>query len=283
MLDLIRGVRRVLPVALAALWTIGCGDAALKENSLGSITDIVSAVATADGVFSAVLVTGNRPASDPAGPTLTVTGVPTAINGGSLRATLTSPTPFTRAIVSLSNHDDYYQVDLGAPVTTVDLVITISQDAPEATLALSYGAAPASGPFGNPLNQTINMIRVGTGDVQVSVAWDAPTDVDLHVFDPDSEEVYFANTTSASGGTLDLDSNAACSIDNINNENITWPVGGAPSGNYSVSLVYWSSCSQPQSNYTVTIFVRGQPAQTFSGTLVTANSSLRVPIGTFTK
>ena len=282
MLDLIRGVRRVAPIALAALWTIGCGDAALKENSLGSITDIVTAVTTADGLVSGVLVVGDRPASDPAGPTLTVTGVPTAINGGSLRATLTSATPFTTAIVSLSNHDDYYQVSLGAPVTSVDLVITISQDAPQATLAMSY-AASSGGPFGNLLNQTINMIRVGAGDVQVSVAWDAPTDVDLHVFDPDSEEIYFANTTSASGGTLDLDSNAACSIDNINNENITWPIGGAPTGNYSVSLVYWSACSQPQSNYTVTIFVRGQPAQTFSGTLVTANSSLRVPIGTFTR
>lgn len=283
MLDLNRGVRRVVAVVLAALWTVGCGDAALKETNLGSITDVVTAVATSDGTISAALIPGDRPASDPSGPTLAVTGVPTAINGGSLRANLTSATPFTRAIVALANHDDYYQVDLGAPVTAVDLVITISQDAPQATLALSYAAAPASGPFGTVLNQSINMIRVGSGDVQVSVAWDAPTDVDLHVFDPDSEEIYFANTTSASGGTLDLDSNAACSIDNINNENITWPVGGAPSGNYSVSLVYWSSCTQPQSNYTVTIFVRGQPAQTFSGTLVTANSSLRIPIGTFAK
>jgi hypothetical protein len=281
--DLIRGVRRGTPVLLAVLWTIGCGDAALKENSLGSITTVVTGVTTANGALSAVLVPGDRPPSDPAGPTLAVTGVPTAINGGSLRANLSSPTPFSRAIVTLSNHDDYYQIDLGAPVNSVDLVITISQDAPQASLALSYGAAPATGPFGDLLSQTINMIRVGAGDVQVSVAWDAPTDVDLHVFDPDSEEIYFANTTSASGGTLDLDSNAACSIDNINNENITWPIGGAPAGNYSVSLVYWSACSQPQSNYTVTIFVRGQPAQTFSGTLVTANSSLRIPIGTFTK
>jgi uncharacterized protein YfaP (DUF2135 family) len=162
-------------------------------------------------------------------------------------------------------------------------VITLSQDAPQATLGMMYGAAPAAGPFGNMLSQNINMIRVGAGDVQVSVAWDAPTDVDLHVFDPDSEEIYFANTTSASGGTLDLDSNAACSIDNINNENITWPIGGAPTGNYSVSLVYWSACSQAQTNYTVTIFVRGQTAQTFSGTLVTANASTRIPIGTFSR
>lgn len=283
MRDLIRGARRLVPATVAALWTIGCGDAALKEVSLGSITDIVTAVATADGTVTASLVAGDLPASDPSGPTLVVTGVPTAINGGSLRVTLTSATAFSRAIVSLQNHEDYYLVTLPGPVTTADLVITMSQDAPQATLGLVYGASGASGPYGDRLIQSINLIQVGAGDVQVSVAWDAPTDVDLHVTDPSNEEIYFANTTSASGGTLDLDSNAACSIDNINNENITWPINGAPSGTYSVDLVYYSACSQAQTNYTVTIFVRGQSAQTFSGTLVTPSTSLRIPIGSFIK
>jgi hypothetical protein len=262
---------------------MGCGDAGLKETTLGSITNIVTAVATADGAVTATVVPGDRPASDPSGPTLVVTGVPTAINGGSLRVTLTSVTPFTRAIVSLHNHEDYYLVTLPGPAFTADLVITLSQDAPQATLGLVYAASAASGPYGNLLTQNVNMIRVGAGDVQVSVAWDAPTDVDLHVTDPADEEIYFANTTSASGGTLDLDSNAACSIDNINNENITWPVNGAPAGSYSVDLVYYSACSQAQTNYTVTIFVRDQPTQTFSGTLVSPSTSIRIPIGTFTR
>ena len=283
MLDLIRGARRLVPATFAALWTLGCGDAALKETNLGSISDVITAVATADGNVTATLVPGDRPASDPSGPTLVVTGVPTAINGGSLRASLTSVTAFTRAIVSLHNHEDYYLVTLPGPAFTADLVVTLSQDAPQASLGLVYAAAPASGPFGTLLTQNINMIRVGSGDVQVSVAWDAPTDVDLHVTDPANEEIYFANTTSASGGELDLDSNAACTIDNINNENIVWPVGGAPTGSYSVDLVYWSACSQPQSNYTVTIFVQGQATQTFSGTLVTANANTKIPIGTFTR
>jgi len=282
-LDLIRGARRFVPMAFATVWMLGCGDAAIKETNLGSISEIITAVGTADGSVSATLVPGDRPASDVNGPTLTVTGVPTAINGGSLRASLTSATAFSRAIVSLHNHEDYYLVTLPAPVFAVDLVVTLSQDAPQATLGLAYGAAPASGPFGTLLTQNINMIRVGSGDVQVSVAWDAPTDVDLHVTDPASEEIYFANTTSASGGELDLDSNAACSIDNINNENIVWPVGGAPSGSYSVDLVYYSACTQPQTNYTVTIFVRGQTPQTFSGTLVTASTSIKIPIGNFTR
>lgn len=281
-LDLYRGTARLLPAALVSLALAACGDASLKENTFPPMSDVVTSVGTVDGTVAASYLAGARPAAG-AGPTITVAGVPSAINGGSLRATVNSTTPFTRVVVSMNFLDGYYELNLPAPVTSVDLLMTLSQLAPQATMGLMYGAAETGGPLGAVLSQNVNMIQVGAGDVQVSVAWDAPTDVDLHVIDPSSEEIYFGNKTSASGGTLDLDSNAACSIDNVNNENITWPVGGAPSGQYSVSLVYWSACTQPQSNYTVTIVVRGQPAQVFSGTLTTANSSVKIPIGTFTK
>jgi hypothetical protein len=33
----------------------------------------------------------------------------------------------------------------------------------------------------------------------------------------------------------------------------------------------------------VTVFVRGQSPQTYSGTLVTASTSIKVPIGIFTR
>lgn len=280
-LDLHRELARLLPAAFLSLALTAC-DASLKENTFPPMSDVVTSVSTVDGTVSAAYASGERPAAG-AGPSIAVAGVPSAINGGSLRATVTSPTPFTQVVVSMRYLDGYYLITLPSPVTSVDLLMTMSQLAPQASVGFLYGAAATGGPFGPALVQNVNMIRVGAGDVQVSVAWDAPTDVDLHVVDPASEEIYFGNKTSASGGTLDLDSNAACSIDNVNNENITWPVGGAPSGQYSVSLVYWSACTQPASNYVVTIVVRGQPAQIFSGTLTTANSSVKIPIGNFTK
>lgn len=278
-LDLFRGFgRRVLPVTLL-LGAAGC-DSALKENSFGPISDLITGVATVDGSVTGVLAAGNRPA-DGGGPSITVQGVPTAINGGSLRASVTSPTPFSRVIVSLTYFDGYYQLDLPAPVTSVDIVLNMSPNAPQAAMGFVYGAGALGGPMGPSLTQNINLLRVGSGDVQVSVAWDAPTDVDLHVTDPSGEEIYFAHKTSASGGTLDLDSNPACSIDNINNENVVWPTGNGPSGTFTVELVYWSACSQPQSNYTVTVVVVGQQPQVFSGTLVTGNANTKIPIGTF--
>ena len=116
----------------------------------------------------------------------------------------------------------------------------------------------------------------------MSVSWTGASDVDLHVIDPSGEEVYFGNLHSASGGTLDLDSNAACNIDNKNNENIVWPVGGAPSGEYTVIVDYWSDCGVARSDYVVTVQVEGQEAQVFSGSFVGPAGMPSVEIATFT-
>ena len=126
--------------------------------------------------------------------------------------------------------------------------------------------ADALGGFGPATIVPFAIQEVGTGDVQVSLSWDTETDVDLHVVDPTGEEIYYGSTSSASGGQLDLDSNAGCGIDGINNENVTWPTGMAPDGTYVVRVNYWSACGPPPlpANFTVTTNVCGQ-SQTFSG------------------
>ena len=110
------------------------------------------------------------------------------------------------------------------------------------------------------------MIGVGTGGVQVTLTWDADSDVDLHVVEPGGDVVYWNNSVSTSGGTLDLDSNAGCRIDGIRNENITWPTGAAPRGTYTVRVNYWDDCEVPVTSFTVRINSNGS-TQTFSGTL----------------
>ena len=69
-------------------------------------------------------------------------------------------------------------------------------------------------------------------------------DMDLHVEVPEGQDIYYANRQGPTGGTLDLDSNAACFIDNVNNENITW-LGQAPTqGNYTVRVNLWDACEE---------------------------------------
>ena len=169
-------------------------------------------------------------------------------------------------VLAIEGLDDYYELVLPAAVTSVELVATIHPSA-NATdnMNVLYGLSSGSGQ-GDFAAHAVRIIRVATGDVQVSVVWDAPTDVDLRVTDPSGEEVYFGNLQSQSGGFLDLDSNPACSIDDINNENIVWPTDGAPSGTYKVSLDYWSDCGEPETNWVVTVQSQGQAPQIFSGT-----------------
>ena len=84
---------------------------------------------------------------------------------------------------------------------------------------------------------------------------------------PGGEEVYYGRRQVPSGGELDLDSNAGCRADGVRNENITWPVGRAPRGRYTVRVDYWSNCSATRTNYTV---------------LVNNGGSVQVVTGSFT-
>ena len=100
---------------------------------------------------------------------------------------------------------------------------------------------------------------VSSGPIQVSLSWGQPVDLDLHVVTPGDEEIYWGNRTDSTGGTLDLDSNAACNIDNIDQENVTWSNSTTPvSGGYVARVDYWSNCGLMQPiPYTVRVTVCG--------------------------
>jgi hypothetical protein len=115
---------------------------------------------------------------------------------------------------------------------------------------------------GNRVTRHFDVEAVGSGALQVSLSWDTPTDVDLHLVTPTGQEIYWANR-EAEGGELDLDSNAACGIDGINNENITF-AEDAPEGQYIARVDFWSDCGGLDANYTVTTRSCGE-IQTYQG------------------
>lgn len=116
-----------------------------------------------------------------------------------------------------------------------------------------------------PSNEILIFVVGFTGDVQVSVSWDTPSDVDLHVVEPSGEEIFYANPVSASGGQLDVDSNPACAIDGRQIENIRWG-SRAPGGTYTVRVDYWDACNVSATNYTVTV-KNGASTQSYRGVL----------------
>ncbi len=139
-----------------------------------------------------------------------------------------------------------------------------------AWLAIDDGTGTTDEPqVGAILEIPFTVLDLGTGDVQVTLTWDTHTDVDLHVVDPTGEEIYYGHSESASGGELDHDSNAGCSIDGLNTENVYWPEGGAPAGEYVVRVDYYSACSVADpTNYTVVVALHHEDYTTYNGTFL---------------
>ena len=121
------------------------------------------------------------------------------------------------------------------------------------------------------------MPTLGTGDVQVTLRWGSTADLDLAVNDPAGGQIDFENRTSPSGGQLDVDSNADCATAGTSPvENVFWPTGQAPDGQYRITVTYYDVCgadSGPQA-YELTFKVAGADAQfTVDGIAMTRSSN----------
>ena len=76
-----------------------------------------------------------------------------------------------------------------------------------------------------------------SGEVQISLAWDDYNDLDLHLFCPSGERIYFNNKKSECGGHLDVDMNFR-PVSNTPVENVVW-AGNAPLGTYKVGVHFY--------------------------------------------
>jgi hypothetical protein len=129
------------------------------------------------------------------------------------------------------------------------------------------GAQPYDGGGGQPYDG--GGVQPQTGDVQVTLEWYDAVDLDLYVYDPYGEEIYHGNPQAASGGELDVDANHPCSTATASPlENVFWPWGGAPGGEYQVHVRYYSDCTgRGAVSYRVTVRVDGNVLGAYSGTI----------------
>ena len=232
----------------------------------GSLADLITFVSARNESVLATLQPGAQP-SGTAGPTVAVAGISSAVNGGSSQVSLDGSDTFTRVVVGIEGVDGYYDLRLPSGSSLEDVVLGVSPDMGAQQLRVRYAVEGVNG-LGPFATSTIRIIRVGTGDVQVSVAWSGASDVDLSVIDPSDETIYYGNRNSASGGSLDIDSNASCVIDNKNVENVVWPLNVAPAGAYRVVVRYFDDCGVARTDWVVTVQVRGQAPRIFTGSFV---------------
>jgi hypothetical protein len=82
-----------------------------------------------------------------------------------------------------------------------------------------------------------------SGDVQITLAWNTGADLDLYVYDPQGNRIYYGEPQAPSGGHLDQDARGNCNPSQPNNriENVYWGGGvRPPSGRYTVEVHYWA-------------------------------------------
>lgn len=256
-------LRYSVPAAFVVLALAACGD---DDPSGPGNTDEVSGwfedVNAGAGADVSIV---DAPAPEETGGTgIDASLLASFISGGTTQLEVSSFEDFDGLVLALEGVAGHIAIDYSTDRTGDTISITLNGDLPPGSFELQV--APTRGSeVGAYSTIPVSIVPVGTGAVQVSISWDAPSDVDLHVVEPGGEEIFWLNDVAASGGVLDLDSNPGCDIDNVNNENITWE--DPPSGQYIVRVDYFASCGVSETNYVVTVRVEGEDTRTYSGTL----------------
>jgi len=112
---------------------------------------------------------------------------------------------------------------------SLQLPIGIPTDADEGTFCIDFCVYDQQNRVSNIINVCVDVLRLGTGGLQISLSWGTATDQDIYVTTPDGSIISYTNTT-AQGGELDRDD-----TDGFGPENVFW-VNDAPDGTYSVSV-----------------------------------------------
>ena len=167
---------------------------------------------------------------------------------------------------------------VSSAVATVELPTLLAPDT--STPVPSNTPVPPSPVPNTP--SSVPTQALGTGDVQITLHWASLNDLDLMVTDPEGAVIDYQSKQSASGGTLDVDANPACAKPTTQPvENIFWPIGEAPRGNYQVSVIYFKICDpNVETPFTVEVKVDGV-TQTFDG--VTKVEKEVIPIHEFVR
>ncbi len=200
-----------------------------------------------------------------------ITGNGSVIAGGTNLLTIHFEDPnddVTHVLLAMEGEHGYYRINVPGNSSSIDLTMLLDQDLIDNAISILVHLLDEKNNVSEPHKIPMTRVAAGTGNLQVSLAWQVDNDVDLHLVQPDGEEIYYGNTQSSTGGLLDIDSNAACDIDGVRNENITFGDGAVVlAGDYIVRVDFYEEC-QPDGDatpYTVIAYLEGQLVAATSG------------------
>ncbi len=236
-------------------------------------------------VENATLVADNMPEAN-SNQTIEVSMNENAIPGGSSYVSIVSDVPARKVLVGMKGQRGYYEVTPSSNrgnnysfVLLVNQDIALGED--ENTFNVQVAIEDENGNISQIWETNVTLTVVGTGALQVSLSFDNAKDVDLHLIEPEyndeygepvsfyNRHIYYSNTwASYSNGELDLDSNPGCSLDYVNNENITYNDSTAyvAAGTYKIYVDLYENCDPTiATNYVVTVFYGGALIASKSG------------------
>jgi hypothetical protein len=211
-----------------------------------------------------------------------------AIEPGARGVTISGHTSLDAQAVALRFSDlgtGYWIVPVGPPDSTDNGLPSWTLNADFGVVVapgfhdLAFAAIGASGPSGTqydlplcvdtpvPDNLNVCVPKRAPPAAVLSLAWDAPVNLNLIVTDPLGRTVggpaatmtagsSTPASTSAALGVLDHDSNANCVIDNIDREDVVWQTA-PPKGSYAVWVDLFAACHQAAVSFTVSLWLPG--------------------------
>ncbi|MDR3327112.1 MAG: hypothetical protein LBT04_03125 [Prevotellaceae bacterium] len=218
-----------------------------------------------------------------------------ALAGGSSYVSINSEKQISEVYFGVTGVDGYFSVPILATNNSPSLR-TAASDAILNTFILLFSqklngsfeiqisARLSDGTITAVYKAQINHIEAGTGGLQISLSFNNEKDVDLYVVQPDGRVIYYGdsgeNADDSDTGDqivvwgLDIDSNAECYIDGINNENIFYPRDYIQTGKYEVWVNMYKNCDQSiATNWVITA--------TKEGSLVTPSYGQNPATGVF--
>jgi hypothetical protein len=155
-----------------------------------------------------------------------------------------------------SNH-----LPVAAEFTTSNAVTATEtlNEPPPPPVSNSPRAAPLTNALNDNFEQLLREHGAGSGDVRVSLMWSNRNDIDLHVVDPNGEEIFYGHRQARSGGLLDIDMNASPPFRVPAVENVYWPQRAAPRGQYKVYVNHYRQHDSANvTPFRVRVLVRGR-------------------------
>lgn len=189
------------------------------------------------------------------------------INGGKTVATITSSEPLESILVALKGHDGFYAYKTSNGVQTrsgeytYEVVLGFSQNLNLENFELQFVGVITDGKRTIRYFKLVQLVTAGVGELQISLSWDKEDDVDLHLFDANNNHIYYGgrilvNSNREKIAELDIDSNPACSIDGIKNENIYYK--NLEDGTYRIYVDLYRKCTNSSgSKYIVNVLHNG--------------------------